>query len=1844
MHKVALVLRGFEATPSEAAFLFGHGIDFGGLDPNTWPIERVDPAAVDAAAPTLVTQWERLRDFFVLRDALPRRDTTLVDVLGSPTAQDARARLAAMTGWDEEDVEFLAGPTGLGLPDASFRTALGCSRLLAGFALARRLGISIARLHAWTHKTPDAAQAREIVQTVKARYADDEWVAAAKPLNDALRELQRNALVAYVLALPDIVHREIANAEQLFEHFLIDVSMGACMNTSRLKQAISSVQLFVNRCLLGLEQKQPLDPAPGVTPDMIDEHRWEWMRNYRVWEANRKVFLYPENWIEPELRDDRTPFFRELEMQLLQGEITPDAVEQAFRDYLHKLDEVARLEICAVYPETNDGSGIGKPSVIHIFGRTRNTPAVYDYRRFLVTHGVWTGWERVPLDIQSEHLVPVVYNRRLYLFWATFELKPDPKQDLSGPPLVSEKSDEEIAYEQWEKDHANWETAHAMWEQAKAAWDAANDELDTDPEDAFTPLGQFSVQVPEPEDSPAPPKPEKLPPAKAKPPVMQWEIKLSWSDYRRPAGPPTLTTEHRAGRWCTRQTAKTVIVSKKYELNGATHFPELKDHVFTAVESAGDLKVVCWRRLADDPDDLNADRVKRIESFRIPGCSGADPSGGGISPSTFERRTPEESRIAFMRFDQMQGGSTLTFCGAEPEATEYPTLGNTPTKYEVVHPATAIEPDDDGFAGAVYTFAYQDFSRTYLGVPTLDEEPPQRGVIARKPPLQIEATDALASKFKYIEKGDPGPEEMMSLTVGGTSAAIQPRSGFQLLLEGATGVAMLDEPEMMMKSGSWGPGISEATNASVASSAIASDMLKKLKTFLRFHTLYHPHVCAFVRALNKHGVGGLLTLDIQRLTHDPSSSLTLFRQIYEPSADVHWSYPTADVDFGHPYGSGGAYTAYNWELFFHIPLLIADRLSKSQRFADAQKWFHFVFNPTTSSPDPSPMRYWNTLPFFENAHPEKEQIVALLMGLHSSNKAVREAIKYQIEQWRDNPFNPHLIARLRLTAYQKAVVTKYIDNLIAWGDQLFSRDTIESINEATQLYVLAHHLLMPWPQHIPQRGRVAMKSYAELQGQLDAFSNALVALENEFPFSSNVNTASDNDGSTDGLGTAPTFYFCIPGNEELQQRRNTVTDRLLKIRSCMNIEGIVRQLPLFEPPIDPALLVKATAMGLDLGSVLNDVNAPLPPYRFQTLLRQAFELCGEVKSLGAALLAALEKGDAEELATLRASHESTILRMVREVKRGQLQDAETAIAALELTRDTTDARRKHYEGLINIGLIAEEKAQLRLLGLANDQQADQMQAERSAAQAGQLPNATLGTSGSFGSPVITATIGGLNVVAQYSADARTAAARAADFSYQAARSATDGGHLRRTRDWTLQKTLAEKELLQIDKQIYGAQIRAAVATKELENHDQQIEHASAVEELLRSKYTNQELYGWMQSQISAVFFQTYKLAYDVAKRAERAYRFERGLTSSNYVQFGYWDGMRRGLLAGERLFLDLKRMEIAYTDGHRREYEISKQISLLMHNPQELIRLRETGTCEFDLPEQLLDDDYPGHYMRRIKNVALTVPCVVGPYVGINCTLIMLSNRVRVDGSAQMPYYIDGEDSRFVTNFAAVQSTATSHGRNDAGTFEVNFRDERYLPFEGAGAETRWRIDMPRECNAFDFATISDVIVTLNYTARDGGKLLWQKARDAVIVPERDGLQRLFSLKHEFPNEWYHFLHPTDGTSAVTLDLGTERFPFRFRGRSIDITEVELFVKPRTDDASDLAVDLSLTAPDDEPNAAADHVDLTGTLGSLRSGSKAYSGKGPGKWTLRASPLGAESLADTIGDVAVLCRYGVSAL
>jgi hypothetical protein len=746
-----------------------------------------------------------------------------------------------------------------------------------------------------------------------------------------------------------------------------------------------------------------------------------------------------------------------------------------------------------------------------------------------------------------------------------------------------------------------------------------------------------------------------------------------------------------------------------------------------------------------------------------------------------------------------------------------------------------------------------------------------------------------------------------------------------------------------------------------------------------------------------------------------------FKYEYDPNTTgrtLEVIYPKKEIDLS----EDGAYSVYNWELLFHAPLAIAVHLSKNQRFAEAQRWFHLIFDPTSNdtSVDP-PMRFWKFHEFREKL--DVELINELLMSLSDpEDNELRERVLNSIERWRDNPFQPHVVARNRFLAYRFNVVMKYLDNLIAWGDSLFRQDTIETINEATQIYVMAANILGPKPQKIPRMGITQPKTYAMLKNTLDAFGNALVDMEGKIPFNLSIpSTRHSATSQTNTLfGIARTLYFCIPQNDNLLAYWDTVADRLFKIRYCMNIEGIVRQLPLFEPPIDPGMLVKAAAAGIDISSVVSGLNQPISQVRAPLLIQKALEICSEVKTLGNALLSALEKKEAEEFALLRQGHEITILQLVGDVKYLQWKEAEAATEALLKTREVTYQRYRHYqlilgkkeEDLKEIKDLSIERKELNednfdevyseLVGkYGNPINLEEYRKEETSGdmieQAGDGANLQLNRSESKelntfmplahdlqqASAVVEAIASALSLIPQFDANMAPVGAGATvsfggqqlsteasyaakilrlgadDASYKATRASKLATYQWRIDDWVLQNNLAASELMQIGRQIISALIREQIVNIEYENHKQQIEHAQEIDTFLKEKFTNQELYTWMQGEISKTYYECYKFAFDIAKKAEQTMKHElmrKELADMNFIKFNYWDSGRKGLLSGEALYLDLKRMEMAYHDHNKREYEMTKHVSLQQLNPNALLQLKATGSCEITIPEWLLTD------------------------------------------------------------------------------------------------------------------------------------------------------------------------------------------------------------------------------------------------------------------------------------------------
>jgi hypothetical protein len=423
---------GLDAT--EATYLLTHPADFDGLDLGELPTRAADDT--DVTARELFAQVLRLCAYARLKGELGADLTPLLAAArrafpGDVTAADAREQtlaglasaVGAVTRRDPAAVRAamdLLGVTatvGAGDPYPVEAVALaderGLARLWRLLQLAGRFGVSPAVLSGWADPEPDAAVAQGIRDTLRARYAPEVWRAVVKPIADRLRQARRDALVAHLLQTMDL-----DRLEQLYEIFLVDPGTEPVVQTSRLRQAISSVQLFIQRCLLNLE--------PKVSPSVIDAAHFAWMKRYRVSEANLKILVWTPNWLEPEFRDDKTHLFQELESALTQTDLTNDDAEDALFGYLRGLDEIARLDIRAVYveqaPDPSD-------NVVHVVGRTFAAPHKYFYRT--LAHRSWTPWSPVTAEIEGDHVAIAKWRDRVHIFWVTFV--PEPGKPDPGP-------------------------------------------------------------------------------------------------------------------------------------------------------------------------------------------------------------------------------------------------------------------------------------------------------------------------------------------------------------------------------------------------------------------------------------------------------------------------------------------------------------------------------------------------------------------------------------------------------------------------------------------------------------------------------------------------------------------------------------------------------------------------------------------------------------------------------------------------------------------------------------------------------------------------------------------------------------------------------------------------------------------------------------------------------------------------------------------------------------------------------------------------------------------------------------------------------------------------------------------------------------------------------------------------------------------------------------------------------------------------------------------------------------------------------------------------------------------
>jgi hypothetical protein len=492
-------------------------------------------------------------------------------------------------------------------------------------------------------------------------------------------------------------------------------------------------------------------------------------------------------------------------------------------------------------------------------------------------------------------------------------------------------------------------------------------------------------------------------------------------------------------------------------------------------------------------------------------------------------------------------------------------------------------------------------------------------------------------------------------------------------------------------------------------------------------------------------------------------------------------------------------------------------------------------------------------------------------------------------------------------------------------------------------------------------------------------------------------------------------------------------------------------------------------------------------------------------------------------------------RATRRQRELDLEMAQESLASVESQLAAAEHRRDYYDELRTTGRDAFEKSELTSRSGALALRGLALVGHLTAAAARLVPEVNAPWSVSFG---------GVEVGGSAESASASNAEGANLLDASAGMFALVGHQSRREREWRHQLVAARHDLASLTRQRQASALRVRAAEHALVLHDESVAQLEDVLAFERDRITNLSLHTRVADALRRLHRLAYGHALALARLAERAYRFERGDDGAP-LSGSYWDAGLGGLLAGERLLSDLLALDRRFLETNHRELEIDQSFPLSLLDPAALVALQESGTCAFEVPEVAFDQAYPGHYKRRLRAVRLSIPCVSGPYVNVSAMLELQASQVRPTPSGNLV-----EVPR-----AHGTTIAASTAQADGGVFELSFRDERYLPFEGQGAVSRWKLTLPSTVRSFDYRTITDAVLSLAHTARyDGAR------RDAVEAPA--GPASLLAFYGEHPSQvlvsgrrdWSHAfsqLVRTELGTAVPFELPTSVLPTVHRGRAI---------------------------------------------------------------------------------------------
>lgn len=772
----------------------------------------------------------------------------------------------------------------------------------------------------------------------------------------------------------------------------------------------------------------------------------------------------------------------------------------------------------------------------------------------------------------------------------------------------------------------------------------------------------------------------------------------------------------------------------------------------------------------------------------------------------------------------------------------------------------------------------------------------------------------------------------------------------------------------------------------------------------------------------------------------------------------------------------GANGLFFWELFFHLPHLVASRLSAENRFAEAQQWLHYLFAPQapadSETTPPKPL-YWRCRPLTGPGN----------LGCEAEAPTDPDAIGYSAPRH-----------------FQRVAFTEYVNNLIAWGDWYYRQLTRDSLVAARLYYVQAESLMGKAPT-----ARTVNRWQSKTVEQLMTHTDVRPALE-QFEENLAFTLADVPAGAKQApaLGMLGIEGFELPINEQLLELFEVPGMRLSNLRNNLTIDGKTLDIPLFSPPTDPKRLLQDLAAGGAGSPRPMGGQVQVVAFRWRVMFEAALRAVQTLQDYGVQILRLLEQRDRAEMEELQRSHLVDLGAYAQTLQEQIIKQMDASVTALEQSKAVATERAVAYEAKVVSNVSDAEYKVMDMLYLSKTYTLAGAISEG----VGAAVKATVPIG--FGVESVGDLAKVVGVVSKL---------MASGVALDAEKMATTETYRRRRGEWQLQGQQARAEERALTEQITAQNHAVEAARANLRQTLQANAQALTLYTFIKKRATNAELFGWLLGQLKALHYQAYDAVVSLCMSAQASLSFETGDYDSQIPLPQVWLDERHGLTAGEHLKVHLLRMEREYLHRHERRQELVKTISLrqLFNDtvgPQvgfvdwasALDALQKTGSLEFRFTQLLFDRDHPGHYCRQISTVEVDIPALTGPYENIKATLLQVSSITATKASTRSVEYLHKPanavapaDVRF--NLRSGQQITLSVGVGDTGMATVKPDEGLLNPFECTGAVSHWTLHFPwplKEPQKSMLASLTDIIVRIRYTAKVGDPTFTRKVEELV--------------------------------------------------------------------------------------------------------------------------------------------------